>query len=216
MTIRDLIYKIWLTHVELSSLWKEKNKDSLFNQKKTTVANAFVRKEIYEQITEYRNFINLQFESSILDEIIKDLKTNNLCKSFESRIKNLNSIDNKLTIYTNTQLHEYGKGPINKCFNDLLGMRFVCPKENNLSIEQLNLIIEDLKLTDKIKIIDSSKPDGYNAIHLYFKLDNYSFLWELQFWNEENYQTNKDNHEKYKQQYITREEEYKDENNNLN
>lgn len=59
-----------------------------------------------------------------------------------------------------------------------------------------------------LKVIDSSKLT-YKAIHVYFKVDNYSFPWELQIWNKNDEMNNIYSHQKYKQDYVRWEKESK-------
>lgn len=59
------------------------------------------------------------------------------------------------------------------------------------------------------RCIDSSKGE-YKATHIYFKLDNYSFPWELQVWNRHDENSNLISHKKYKQEYTLWEKENKE------
>ena len=60
-----------------------------------------------------------------------------------------------------------------------------------------------------LKCINSSK-DEYNATHIYFKKDNYTFQWELQVWNKVDEANNINSHERYKQDYVKWENENKE------
>ena len=122
------------------------------------------------------------------------------------RTKAKNSIEYKIKNYIEN--HENGKVPINKCLNDLFGIRIICTKKiENEQIKQL------VKLKFKhLKCIDSSKQD-YKATHIYFRQDNFNFQWELQIWNKEDEMNNINSHEKYKQDYIKWEKENKGGNN---
>lgn len=84
------------------------------------------------------------------------------------RTKAKNSIEFKIENYMKN--HENGKVPINKCFNDLLGIRIICNKQ--LTYDEI-LKLVDTKYSN-LKCIDSSK-DEYKATHIYFKKDNYTF-----------------------------------------
>ena len=101
--------------------------------------------------------------------------------------------------------HENGKIPINKCFNDLLGIRIICNKQ--LTYEEI-LKLVDMKYSD-LKCIDSSKYE-YKATHIYFKKDNNTFQWELQVWNKVDEANNINSHERYKQNYVKWENENKE------
>ena len=97
-----------------------------------------------------------------------------------------------------TAKHEYGRIPINKCFNDLYGIRIIF--EQDIDHNDIKEFIRN-KYKGKLKCIDSSKEEGYIATHVYFKKDNYSFLWELQIWDKTHEKSNIALHEQYKQEY---------------
>ena len=118
------------------------------------------------------------------------------------RTKAKNSIEYKIKNYIEN--HENGKVSINKCFNDLFGIRIICEKE--LSYRKISDFINN-KYSD-LKCIDSSKKD-YRATHIYFKKNNFSFQWELQVWNKVDEINNIESHEKYKQDYVRWENENK-------
>ena len=101
--------------------------------------------------------------------------------------------------------HEEGKIPINKCFNDLFGIRIICNEE--LSFDKIVKLINNKY--SNLKCIDSSKNE-YKATHIYFKKDNFTFQWELQVWNKTDEIRNINSHEKYKQDYIKWENENKE------
>lgn len=119
------------------------------------------------------------------------------------RIKQLNSIEYKIYRYNVGELR--GKVPINKCLNDLFGMRIIM--DDSFTHDDLKEHIEesypDMKLTD------ASKKE-YVASHLYIKPSNQSFPWELQIWKKEDERNNLESHKLYKQDYTSWENEYKD------
>lgn len=114
-----------------------------------------------------------------------------------------NSIEFKIENYIKN--HEDGKIPINKCFNDLFGIRIICNEE--LSFDKIVKLINNKY--SNLKCIDSSKNE-YKATHIYFKKDNFTFQWELQVWNKTDEIRNINSHEKYKQDYIKWENENKE------
>lgn len=144
---------------------------------------------------EYRSFIN---ERGI--EINQGLNSLMIESEVNARVKAQNSIEFKIEKYNRE--HNNGEEAINKCFNDLLGFRIIVKKE----IDYLKIKEFLDNRFDNIICIDSSKGD-YRATHIYFKLDNYSFRWELQIWAKEYEIINKESHERYKQDYIEWEEE---------
>jgi len=75
-----------------------------------------------------------------------------------------NSIEYKLNNYIKN--HNEGEEPINKCFNDIFGIRIVL--ENNIKYDEIKEFVDNKY--DYLKCIDSSKGD-YVATHIYFKSD---------------------------------------------
>ena len=151
-----------------------------------------------ETIFNYREFIN---ENNI--QLVMDFKQfNSEISKVNIRAKTKNSIEFKIKNYNDN--HENGKIPIEKCLNDLFGIRIICSQKLNYD-EIVNFIKEKNK---KLKCIDSSKKD-YKATHIYFKQDNFNFQWELQIWNKEDETNNINSHEKYKQDYVKWEKENK-------
>ena len=98
----------------------------------------------------------------------------------------------------------FGKEPINKCYNDLFGIRIILDKK--IEFDEIKEYVENNY--KNIKVIHSLRGD-YKATHLYFKEDNFSFQWELQIWNKEDEECNINSHKNYKQDYIKWENESK-------
>ena len=118
------------------------------------------------------------------------------------RIKTRNSIEYKIQNYTKN--HEDGKIPINKCLNDIFGIRLIT--KDNYSFDEIKIFMKNKY--PKLKVIDSTKGQ-YKATHVYFKEDNFSYQWELQIWNENDEEKNIYSHEIYKQDYAKWERENK-------
>lgn len=127
------------------------------------------------------------------------MKLSCVCNSqVTSRVKAQNSIEYKIQRYK-TDLHEFGKIPVNKCINDLFGIRiFLDPA---VPFEDIYTFV-DVAYQQKYRCIDSSKYD-YRAVHMYYKKNNRSFPWELQIWNKCDAVNNFASHKKYKQDYTT-------------
>ena len=98
-----------------------------------------------------------------------------------------------------------GEVPLNKCFNDLYGIRIIFPQ--SISYKEIKKFVDE-KYKGKLKCYNASK-GKYIATHIYFKNGNNSFQWELQIWNKENEKNNINSHEQYKQGYTKWEEENK-------
>lgn len=117
-----------------------------------------------------------------------------------TRIKGQNSIEYKIENYVLN--HENGNVPINKCLNDLFGIRVIIAED--ISHKDIQNYITDRY--PALKCIDSSKGD-YIATHVYFKDDNFSFPWELQIWKSSDKDKNLSSHKQYKQEYTKWERE---------
>jgi len=200
-----LIEKIIEKHNSVYEKWKNSDNFRNVNLKKYLVSDIMDNShpDYLEYIFKYRSFLN--------DNIIF-ITTDFLDNNYEYRVKTQNSTESKLSTYMgndNTLKRENlgGKVPINKCLNDLFGIRYVF---RNRSYEFIKIIEHINEVFPKLKVIDSSK-NGYKAVHVYFKVDNFSFPWELQIWNEEDYSQNKSSHGIYKQEYTTWEYELKKE-----
>ncbi len=193
-----LIDFIQIEYKVLTEKWEQSVYYHKINLKSNLVCDVLGNKQMLEAIVNYREFIN---ENNI--QLVMDFKQFNTDKSKISiRTKAKNSIEYKIKNYVEN--HENGKVPINKCFNDLFGIRIICDKE--LTNSQIAKIV-DSKYKN-LKCIDSSK-ETYKATHIYFKKNNFSFQWELQIWNKINEIDNIISHEKYKQDYIKWENENK-------
>lgn len=166
------------------------------NLKRFLVADIDLDGEIYRSILEYVKLLSKRSAGITL-------RLSSVCSCHvAARIKTQNSIEYKISSYK-TLRKESGQIPINKCINDLFGVRiFLVPP---LSFGEVHTFVERT-YGGAYRCIDSSKA-GYRAAHLYFKSGNLSFPWELQIWNMENAEGNFASHKKYKQDYTVWEKE---------
>lgn len=162
------------------------------NQKKFLIKNIYKDSNVLSFIINYRNYLN---ESVIYDVFLYNVSTFNSFITY--RIKTLNSILYKINNYSKSQKHNYGESPVNKCLNDIFGVRIILDFE--LDYKSLQSAIKK-KYGSKYKCIDSSNGD-YSATHIYFKRDNYTFQWELQIWDKNHEKSNYISHKEYKQMY---------------
>ncbi len=162
------------------------------NLKKTLVKDIEKNLEMQQKISEYRDFLNSNMLFFIT--VTEQLKSSDI--RISCRVKNLNSTNTKISNYMNN--HENGEIPINKCLNDLFGVRIIVKSHH--SYEEIKAYIESN--FDSMKCVDSTKNE-YIATHIYFKSCNYLFPWELQIWAEENESSNIISHQKYKQAYTS-------------
>lgn len=188
--LKLLLDKIIDEHGKISELWKS-NRDYLrINLKKSLVCEindiGFM-----DSIINYVSFLNtnlVEFQLGLNKDKFKKSKVN-------VRIKARNSILYKYDNYLKN--HENGRAPINKCFNDLFGIRIIF--KENVSHSEIKAYLDnnypDLKCIEALR-------QNYIATHIYFNYDNFSFPWELQIWSESNEISNKESHSKYKQDYV--------------
>lgn len=196
--VDKLISFIQTKYIDLTEGWEQSSYYSKINLKNNLVCNVLENKDILDIIINYREFVN---ENNI--QLLMDFKQFNTGRAkVNIRTKSKNSIEYKIKNYI--QNHENGEVPINKCFNDLFGIRIIC--EDDISNNEIADLIK-LKYSN-LKCINSSK-GKYKATHIYFKKDNFSFQWELQVWNKVDEINNIDSHEKYKQDYVRWENENK-------
>ncbi len=190
--LEDLICYIFKLYENINNLWENKSYPNSFNMKKITVNKVYYNREYLLKILVYREFLI----SNKVDKYIK-----NLSENIEARIKTKNSIYYKLEIYTKT--HENGNIPLNKCLNDIFGIRIII----NDKVTEEDIINLIKNKYPKLKCINSNKLD-YKAIHVYFgKGNNKLYEWELQIWLNKDKDNNYKSHGVYKQDYIKWENE---------
>ena len=196
--LEKLIEFIQKEYNELTNKWENSEYYSKVNWKNTLVCNILEDKELLDTIISYRDFINENIIQLLMD--FKQFNTD--AAKVNIRAKAKNSIEYKIENYIKN--HENGEVPINKCFNDLFGIRIIC--SNKIENEQIMQLINTKY--KNLKCIDSSKKE-YRAIHKKKKKDNFTFQWELQVWNKVDEINNIRSHEKYKQDYVRWENENK-------
>ena len=116
----DLIKYIDDLHQKISSDWEAyaiSNKIEQVNLKNKKVCDIPKDHSIFDEIEEYRTFLNkIDFNKLFVPYNQPDFET-------KSRVKMANSIEDKIDRY-NGREHQ-GKVSINKCFNDLYGIRVI-------------------------------------------------------------------------------------------
>ena len=152
-------------------------------------------KNLIEYALLYRSFLS-QSGATALGEYLPSI-------GCEDRIKNVNSIEDKLASYMSRTSRDTGEPlrgmiPVKKCLNDLFGTR--CLLRDGLKLEE---VIETLReYFPELKIILAKRDGGYRAIHIYFSSTNEFFQWELQIWEFGDEPNNREAHKKYKQEYV--------------
>lgn len=193
--LKELIDYIEVEYIKITEAWLC-GADLIIDFKKHYISDIETNGIIYCNIMQYSQWLNEQST-----EIVLNLSSVCSCP-VTARVKAQNSIAYKIKMYK-TDRHEFGKIPINKCINDLFGIRIIL--ETTLPYEEIRDFIQNM-YARKYRCINSSKND-YKAVHLYFKKDNRSFPWELQVWKKCDVESNFISHKKYKQEYTTWEKE---------
>lgn len=194
-TLIDFIKKIYL---KISNDWTSDSKYFPLNMKTSRVENIYNDEKLLQYVFNYRNFIN---EHTI--NITKDIQNLNLINTVNTRVKALNSIQDKIEKYENKK--ESGKVAIKKCLNDIFGLRIILNKME--SYDNIVKYIEENYYD--LKCIKAFRGD-YKAVHIYFgNDDNMKFQWELQIWNKKDEHTNLISHAKHKQEYTKWEKDNK-------
>ena len=196
--LRNLIDYVQVAYSAITQKWLEQTQPKI-NLKRTLISDIDANGDIYGTIKEYVQLLNVQSANVTL-------KLSSVCTAVvTARVKAQNSIEYKIQRYKGEE-HEFGKVAINKCLNDLFGVRIILPQ--SCTFEQIAEFIKD-EYQGKYKCIDSSNHD-YKATHIYFKEGNKVFPWELQIWNAEDVERNFISHREYKQEYVTWEKESKE------
>lgn len=186
----NLINFIQNKYDEISNNWENDSNYYPLNMQTSRVENIYHNKDMLIYVFNYRNFV----DKNTL-KITEELQKINLNSGIDTRVKALNSIQDKIERYEIKA--EKGKIPLKKCLNDIFGLRIIL--DGNISYDDIREYISNK--FPNIKCIDSSK-DKYKAIHVYFgNDDNKRFQWELQIWKKDDEYSNLLSHEKYKQEY---------------
>ncbi len=193
----DTISYIIQKHKDITEEWDSycaSNGIEPFNQKKMQVIDLVESDELFDNVKKYLSFL---IQNTI--DVSEHLEDNNI----RYRLKTLNSVESKIFKYVYNNV-EKGRVPVLKCLNDIYGTRIITNKY--YTYEEIQEFID--KHFPGLKCIPSIK-NGYNATHLYFKIDNYHFQWEMQIWSKKYENSNIASHTKHKQAYA----EWEDENN---
>lgn len=193
--LEKLIETIDNTHKEVNDLWQNSQFYEKINLRKLRISHLDEKTLIY--IYRYRDFINIETK-----KISCEIQNGEFIRT---RVKDLNSIQYKIDSYK--KRYENGEVPLNKCLNDLFGIRIVLSE--NIECEKIKNMI--MVKFPQIKFLERNLEDkNYHALHLYFgKKDNYNFQWELQIWDVKHKEQNYLSHHIYKQEYAKWEQENK-------
>lgn len=166
------------------------------NMKKNRVEDVYKNDSLLLHIFNYRKFISEQST-----DISYNIQKQKFSCVVNTRVKAQNSIQYKIENYELN--HENGKIALNKCLNDIYGIRMIFIEDINY--DDIKLFID--KNFPRLKCIKSARGE-YEAIHIYFvKDDNMKFQWELQLWDKKHEKSNLESHARYKQGYTKWEQE---------
>jgi len=180
--VKQLISEINRLHSEFSKDYFETGKIEKINLSRT------IRSVPVTHIYNYR--LNLH-------EAINDYLMNaNIEIKYFYRVKTRESIDDKIERFSSRE-DQY---PVNNWLNDIFGARVVVSADDLKTIMDLldnwqdELNLKNWYLRDK---------QGYRGLHIYFKnKNNFYFPWELQVWDLADMQSNIQNHEKFKRNFV--------------
>ena len=112
------------------------------------------------------------------------------------RVKTRESIDDKIARFAARE-DQY---PVNNWLNDIFGARIVL---NDAEIQSVMDVLDGWQDELSLKNWYLRDKEGYRGLHVYFKnKSNFFFPWELQIWNAKDLQSNIDNHEKFKRNFV--------------
>ncbi|NJM44942.1 MAG: GTP pyrophosphokinase [Alkalinema sp. RU_4_3] len=132
-----------------------------------------------------------------LHESINDyLMTADIDIKYFYRVKTRESIDDKIDRYSGRE-NQY---PVNNWLNDIFGARIILTAEEIKTVMDL---LDDWQDELSLKNWYLRNKEGYKGLHVYFKNKiNFYFPWELQIWDAQDVQSNIQNHEKFKRNFI--------------
>lgn len=131
-SLKSLVNTIYGLHKDINASWKqyaEKEQIPLFNQSKKQVCDIPDNCELMEIIQRYVGYLNANIDRVEIDDTQFGF-------AVSKRVKNPNSIEEKANDYIRYGKTK-GKVSINKCFNDLFGVRAVVDCED-LPYQKLN------------------------------------------------------------------------------
>lgn len=187
--------KINTLHETTSKEWIKKQ-ESKYNLKSKQVRHICSEKTTIEQyFLDYMNLYCNELMMVQFSDVLMELSSE---YNLTTRIKHPDSRISKMLHYRFYK-KEQGSVNLNKCLNDLFGLRIIVNdfNHNEENVGHLNKLLEK----GNIKVHNSCKHE-YKATHLYFNNSNNQFFpWELQIWNSVDFETNMKSHAEHKQGY---------------
>lgn len=196
----DVLYKlaecINASHRDLSKSWHEANFDKAVNLKTTRIDHLVHDSKLMIN-PDFLAFIDMYHQFLFVETADIDFEFEFAEYDVRTRIKQKDSIVNKLIHYRKNDAIKNGATvPVNKCLNDIYGVRIVFDNLNH-DDDDFNCTINKLIEKYKLKKLNKRSKE-YRATHLYFKNGrNKYFPWELQIWSSIDAKRNEVSHEKH-------------------
>lgn len=182
-------------HKSVSNDWLN-SQQKKFNLKRNQIRHVCSEKtNIDQSFLDYMNLYCNELMMVQFSQVLIDLSNE---YNITTRIKHPDSRISKMLHYRFYKL-EQGMVNLNKCLNDLFGLRIIVNdfEHNDQNVAYLNNLLDN----SDIKVHNSCKNE-YKATHLYFNNGNNQFFpWELQIWNSADYEINMKSHAEHKQGY---------------
>lgn len=175
--ICSVIDAVQHTYLQVSNQW-QRSHITPWNLRKLYVRDVYGNTDFYDYVRTYLEFLHTHVENNF--------------NAIVCRVKTCNSVEYKLVQYMK-ESHQYGKIPVNKCLNDLMGFRVIVEPPTTY---------EQIKACSGIHRCTDSSKGTYKATHLYLSMGNQLFPWELQVWNLCDRNINLLSHKQYKQNYV--------------
>ncbi|MEY4978826.1 MAG: hypothetical protein RLZZ352_1096 [Pseudomonadota bacterium] len=180
--VKQLVCEINRLHNEFSNDYFETGKIEKINLSRT------IRHVPAPHIYRYR----LTLHESINDYLM----TANIDIKYFYRVKTRESIDDKIERFASRE-NQY---PVHNWLNDIFGARIVLDADE---IEAVTNLLDEWQETLGLKNWYFRETGGYRGLHVYFKnKSNFYFPWELQIWDAKDIQSNIQNHEKFKRNFV--------------
>lgn len=172
-----------------------------YNLGKTYICDIYSKSNGIDK--DFKEFMDYFIEGLGLLSITIAYKINKINSELKirSRVKDPQSI-----LYKINKKSQGDKYPINKCLNDLFGLRIV---DSNYK-ENIDWVVNYLECSEyNIRMMSRIKEE-YKGYHIYFKQEkNIYFPIELQIWNSEDEFNNYESHKVYKEDYLSWADSYK-------
>ncbi|GAJ99141.1 hypothetical protein [Geomicrobium sp. JCM 19055] len=220
-TIEEILHTIKDHYLDFTEVWINDLKDKgnkPYNLKKKQVSHMVSIMDSYDQYEFNNNFIEIlndynEFLTFLTIYDLDYLEDEYSHLDLRMRVKEPQSYVSKLLHYRINK-NELGKIPLNKCLNDLLGLRLIVPGFN-YNCPEFKGLFESIQNRFKEKgyrvKLNHQCVGDYEAIHIYFDGENNAhFPWELQIWSKEQAKINYDSHALHKQAYTEWAGVYKD------